>query len=295
MIDERIKNWFFAFRPKTLTAAIVPIVSATALAQHHFQQWKISIFVFSLLSALFIQIGTNLVNDAIDFKKGTDREDRIGPRRVTQSGIFTFRNVFWTGAFFFFLAILCGIPLVIIGGWPILLIGVISIFLGYFYTIGPYSLSYQGWGDLFVIFFFGLIAVIGVYYLHTETFSNAAVIMGLQIGFLATVLIAVNNLRDIEQDRRSGKKTIPVRFGIQWARSEIVFLCLMPFVFGLYWLFNGFLWAFLFPLLCFPIAIRLIRRILKTSPGPIYNQFLAESALFHLIFGLTLTIGILLQ
>jgi 1,4-dihydroxy-2-naphthoate polyprenyltransferase len=291
---QRVRYWVMAFRPKTLTAAIVPIFSATALvfALKFPIDWTVSFL--ALLASICIQIGTNLVNDAVDFKKGADTEKRLGPQRVTQSGLFSGRTVMMVAGFFFFLAVLCGAPLVLRGGWPILLIGIFSVLFGYGYTAGPFPLAYRGLGDFFVVMFFGLIAVTGLFYLHTFQWRSEPFILGLQVGFHCAVLIAVNNLRDIEGDRLVNKKTLPVRFGKSFARYEIAVLCFLPFVLQLYWWQLGFLWAAIAALASIPLAIIIVRSIFLTEPSPIYNQFLGKAAGLHLLFAGLLSLGFLL-
>ncbi len=288
------KAWILAARPKTLTAAVVPILVAGSLAQSESQHqiWWVS--VLTLFASVFIQIGTNLVNDAVDFKKGADTETRIGPQRVTQAGIFKGHQVMGVGSAFFGLAVICGIPLVWLGGVPILVIGLISVLMGYGYTAGPFPLAYRGLGDLFVILFFGLIAVGGVYFLHTGSLKTSALIAGLQIGFLCTVLIAINNLRDSNNDVLVDKKTLPVRFGIRFARTEIAALIWTPFFLGLYWASQGKIWAFFLPVLLIPVAFRLTRMVFETEPSPVYNRFLGIGAGLHLLFGILLSIGFIL-
>ncbi len=290
----KVKSILLAFRPKTLTAALVPCVAATALA-HRAGQMQISIFIYALLASFCIQIGTNLVNDAVDFKKGADTEKRIGPLRVTQAGLFSEKQVMGLAGFFFLAAVFCGIPLVIQGGWPIVLIGLFSVLMGYSYTAGPFPLAYLGLGEIFVILFFGIIAVSGLFYLQTLQWSWAAVILGLQIGIHATVLLAVNNLRDIHGDVLVHKKTLPVRFGLLFGRWEIAVLILLPFVLGFYWLFEGSPGMALLPFLALPLALKIIINIFKTEPSAQYNKFLAMSAGLHLLFGVLLSVGILLK
>lgn len=289
-----LKSWILAARPKTLTAAIAPIIVATCLAQVETQKilWWVS--VLTLLASIFIQIGTNLVNDAVDFKKGADTEKRIGPQRVTQAGIFQANHVMWMGTCFFALAILCGIPLVMRGGNPILLVGVISVLMGYAYTAGPFPLAYRGLGDIFVILFFGLIAVGGVYFLHSGEMSTGALVAGLQVGLHCTVLIAINNLRDTEGDRLVNKKTLPVRFGKTFARWEIAFLCFLPYLLGLYWISDSHWVAFALPLVTLPLAAKISKLVFKTEPSPAYNQFLGKAAGLHLLFGVLLSVGLFL-
>lgn len=290
----KIKQWIMAARPKTLTAAIVPIISATALAWVDTGYFSGKVVGLTLLAAVLIQIGTNLVNDAVDFKKGADTDQRLGPQRVTQSGIFTAKQVMLMGSFVFFLAVLVGIPLVLQGGWPIVVIGLISVIMGYAYTAGPVPLAYLGLGDLFVILFFGLIAVGGVYYLHTGTLSLGVLAMGLQVGLLSTVLIAINNLRDHLGDTKVNKKTLAVRFGVNFVRKEIAVLALTPFAIGVYWFINGKLWAAFIPVLVLPLAVWLIRMIFVTEPSPAYNKFLAKAAALQLLFGSCLALGLIL-
>ena len=287
-----LKSWAMALRPKTLTAALVPIIVATALvkAQGETILWWVSIC--ALLSAFFIQIATNLFNDAIDFKKGADTETRIGPQRVTQSGVMTSRQVMIGGGLCLFVAFLFGVPLVIQGGWPIVVIGLVSLFLGYAYTGGPFPLAYKGLGDLFVILFFGLIAVGGTYYLHTGHWSFPSLIAGLQVGCLATVLIAVNNLRDAPQDALVHKKTLAVRFGIEFARFEILVLVILTFVLGVYWASQDVKSAALLPILSFPIARRLVMGVFKNEPSPLFNTYLAMAAALHMFFGVLLAVGL---
>jgi 1,4-dihydroxy-2-naphthoate octaprenyltransferase len=288
-----MKQWLLAFRPKTLTAALVPIFVGTAIAYSegfHTQLW---ITLCTLFSALLIQIATNLLNDSIDFKKGADTEERIGPQRVTQSGLISSTAVMWGGIICLVIALLLGIPLVIHGGWPIVVIGICSLFLAYGYTGGPFPLAYMGLGDLFVILFFGLIAVGGMNYLYAQVLRDAAIIGGLQIGFLATVLIAINNLRDREQDMKVGKKTLAVRFGISFVRLEIATLIGASFALNVYWLEWG-LAAYL-PCLLLPLALKIIWDVFSTEPSEAYNKFLAQAALLHLGFGLLLSVGLYLR
>lgn len=281
-----------AFRPKTLTAALVPCVAATALAAG--LGLGVSSFVFwcALLAAFFIQIGTNLVNDSVDFVKGADTEERIGPRRITAAGVLSPKQVMALATLCFGISVLLGIPLVMQGGWVIVIIGLLSVAMGYSYTAGPFPLAYLGLGDLFVILFFGLVAVGGMFFLHTGEFGFEALWLGLQIGFHATVLIAVNNLRDREGDARVGKKTLAVRAGETFSRWEITFLLLAPFLMNLYWFERGFALALWLPLLALPLALLLTVKVHRTPPSPVYNRFLGISAGVHLIFGLLLSLAL---
>ncbi len=289
-----IKYWLLAFRPKTLTAAIIPILAATALAHVHFKiNWLI--VACALLSAIAIQIATNLINDYIDFDKGADTHERLGPQRVTQSGVFSRQQVKMAALAMILIAVAFGAPLVYLGGWVIALIGVISLLMAYAYTGGPLPLAYVGLGDAFVILFFGVISTCGVYFLHTRSVSLDSVILGLQVGFFAAVLIAINNLRDVEQDKTVNKKTLAVRFGPGFVRAEIFFLVTGAFALQAYWAIRfGWLVALL-PLILLPLAFRVVRRVAQTEPSRVYNQFLAQSAALHAGFGLILSLSLLLE
>lgn len=284
--------WILALRPKTLTAALVPILVATALvrATGHEVLWWVSIC--ALLASFFIQIATNFINDAIDFDKGADTETRTGPKRVTQSGLIPRRQVMAGAAVCLAIAFALGVPLVLQGGWPIAAIGLVSLALAYGYTGGPFPLAYLGLGDLFVILFFGLIAVMGTFFLHTGQWSELAAAAGLQVGFLATVLIAINNLRDAPEDAKVGKKTLAVRFGPGFSKIEITLLCYSPFLIGMIYEARGWTWAAYAPLICVPLVSRLVRGIWKAEPGAIMNRFLAMAAALHLLFGVALAVGL---
>lgn len=280
-----------AFRPKTLTAALVPCVAATAFVVARDLPMAPWIFWCALASAMFIQIGTNLVNDAADFQKGADTAERVGPRRITAAGVLAPRTVWILAGASFLAAIALGVPLVREGGWPIVILGLVSVAMGYAYTSGPVPLAYWGLGDLFVVLFFGLVAVGGLTFLHARELPLAALWLGLQIGFHATVLIAINNLRDRRGDALVGKRTLAVRFGPTFSRVEITALALLPFAMNVFWWLEGDRVAALLPLIALPFAVAVIRGVWTHEPGPVYNRFLGLSAALHLVFGLTLSLG----
>lgn len=278
--------WFLATRPKTLTAAFVPVLAASVLGRG---RWDIALF--ALLMAFAIQIGTNLINDALDFKKGADTKQRLGPLRATQSGLLSMQEVFTGAVIAFALAAVFGIPLILYGGWPIALLVFISIACGYLYTGGPMPLAYAGLGDLFVFIFFGLVSTMAVYYLQTGFLDIKAFLAGAQIGLLATSLIAINNLRDNKGDAKAKKCTLAVRFGEQFARIEITFLILFPFLLNAFWMQLDYQLAALLPLLTLPVASRLVRNIWVSEPSSSFNHFLGQAAFLHLTFGIFLTLG----
>lgn len=288
---DRFKSVLLAFRPKTLTAALVPCVAGTALVKAIGLSWDGWVLFYALMASFLIQIGTNLVNDAVDFKKGADTEKRIGPQRITQAGILTAGQVMALGSLCFLLAVLCGVPLVLKGGSVIVAIGLASVLMGYAYTAGPFPLAYLGLGDLFVILFFGLLAVMGIVYLNTGVWMIEAFILGLQIGFHATVLIAINNLRDRNGDVLVNKKTLAVRFGVKVSRWEIAALCFLPFLLNVYWWAEGYRITAMLSMLALPLAVKVTKNVFSTEPSSAYNQFLGQAAGLHLVFGLLLALG----
>lgn len=230
--------WLLAARPKTLPAAAAPVIVGTAVA--------ISEGVFSfgpalaaLLGALLIQIGTNLANDVFDFKKGADTGERLGPMRVTQAGLLSPEQVMQGMWATFGLAVVVGLYLVYVGGWPIVLVGLLSIAAGIAYTGGPFPLGYNGLGDIFVFIFFGLVAVCGTYYVQAQAISRVAYFAAIPIGLLATAILVVNNLRDIETDKKVGKKTLAVRLGREGAQMEYVLLIGVAYIIPLFMWVSG--------------------------------------------------------
>ncbi len=292
LVLDRLRPWILAIRPKTLTAALVPIAVGTALSYSNTGRVHLGLSFFALMSSIFIQIGTNLINDALDFKKGADTSERLGPQRVTQMGFLSISQVWWGGMSCFLLAAMAALPLLWEGGTPILVIGLISLVSAYAYTGGPYPLAYLGLGDLFVLIFFGWVSVLGMVYLHTGKVHFHTWIAGSQIGLLATVLIAINNLRDHLTDRLAQKKTLAVRCGLSFVRAEIMALCLLPFSGGIYWYQQGFKLAAILPFLSLPLALSLIQKVQTTEPSQQYNQFLAQGAALHFIFGVLLSFGL---
>jgi len=273
MLFTGLTPWLLAARPKTLAAAVVPVLVAFALAR--FAHWPS--FVFALLGALFIQIGTNFVNDALDFRKGADTHERLGPLRVTQAGLLSADAVMRGAVVCFALAAVCGVPLIVRGGWPIVIIGLTSIAAAYAYTGGPFPLAYHGLGELFVMIFFGIVAVGGTYWLQRLRFDRDALLAGVACGALAIVLLAINNLRDLANDRASNKRTLAARFGSRFARTEIVVAALLPFALlppG----FRGVLFVIPLALLVIVCALR--------SEGRALNRCLAFAGMLEWAFGI---------
>lgn len=290
-----MNRWFLAMRPRTLTASVVPVAVGTAVAYALGSAARLSLYlsVLALVAALAIQIATNFFNDVIDFERGADSATRLGPTRVTQAGLIAPQLVVRGALVCLLVAMLCGFLLVQRGGWPIFWIGISSLICGYCYTGGPFPLAYRGLGELFVLIFFGIIAVGGVVLLQLERWPFEALLAGLQVGLLAVVLIAINNLRDAEGDGKAGKYTLAVILGPQLMRTVIALACLAPIFLGSVWIARGEWAAGILPVLLLPKAISLVRAICRTEPGTIFNSFLAQAALLHLLFGSLLVLGLL--
>ena len=285
--------WVMASRPRTLTAAVSPVLVGTALAIAE-RAFDPGAAIAALLAAIWIQIGTNMYNDVADYERGTDTQDRLGPMRVTQAGLLTPRQV-RTGALLSFgFAAVAGLYLVFIAGWPVLVIGVGSILAGLAYTAGPNPLAYNGFGDLFVLIFFGFVAVCGTVYVQAGYVPAAAWPAALGVGSTITALLVVNTVRDIETDRRSGRRTIPVVFGREAGVAEYGALLLASYVSVIILRLTGSEnWLVLLPLLTIPMGFRLFQ-VLRTEEGATLNKVLAGTARFVLIYGLLLSIGIIL-
>lgn len=284
--------WLLAARPKTLSAAVAPVLIGTALAYGGLIPISWIAFTCALLGAVFIQIGTNFVNDALDFKHGADTSERLGPIRATQSGLLTPSAVMNAAYACFAAAAVCGVPLIVRCGWPIIVIGVASIIAAYAYTGGPYPLAYHGLGEVFVMIFFGLVATEGSYYVQMLRFSSNALLAGFACGALAVVLLAINNLRDIPSDRASGKLTLAARFGERFAIGEIEWMALGAYlaITVLAYLRD---WHLLTTLVSMPLAIVVVQRV-KHSTGAELNRCLAMAGALQWAFAILFVAGCLI-
>lgn len=273
-----------AARPKTLGAAVAPVLAGTALGKHLGGEWHPWLALCTLLACMALQVATNWFNDALDAMKGADTEHRLGPRRITASGVVGAPVVMRAGVLMLAVAVLLSLPLWWVRGWPIVWIGIPSLYFCFGYTGGPMPLAYRGLGELFVILFFGLIAVTGSAFVQSGEWHVEAVVSGLQIGCLSTVLIAINNLRDRVEDSGTGKRTLAVRFGERFARVEIIALVLLPHVLGGYWLSRGMELLFWWPLVSLLLGAVVVLRVLKGAAGVELNRLLGMSGGMLVVF-----------
>lgn len=281
-----------AIRPATLWAAVVPVWVGVALALERDIRAPAAAFA-ALLGAVAIQIGTNLFNDYADFKSGADTEERIGPKRATQQGWLSEKVVLASSGAAFAVALVAGVYLALVAGWAIFAVGVVSICCGIAYTGGPYPLAYYGLGDIFVFVFFGVVAVVGTFYVQTQALSAEALVAGSALGLLCTGILVVNNLRDRHTDRKAGKNTLAVRFGARFSRWQYAAVMGTPFalVSGVALLQQR--WGWLLPLLLLPAVAYEVRAIFRTD-GQALNPHLGKTAQLELLFGGLLGIGVLL-
>ena len=285
--------WIIAFRIKTLPAAISPVLVGTALAYKISNDFNLVIFLSILSASIFIQIGTNLSNDLSDFLNGADTGDRLGPIRVAQSGLLTIDKLKLGIIISFSLAILFGFYLVSVGGNIIMLIGLLSIISGILYTAGPYPLGYNGLGDIFVFIFFGVVAVMGTYYLNTLTINIESLVCGIIIGALSTAILIVNNIRDVKTDAASGKNTLAVKLGLTFSKIEFLIMVLLPYILSLYLYFLINDLGIFLSFFTLPISFNLIYQIFNKT-GDKLNEVLVKTARLLFIYSLLLTIGLFL-
>lgn len=289
-----LRAWALAARPKTLVAAVAPVLVGTGLAAHDGRLAALPALA-ALLGAVLIQIGTNLANDYYDFVRGGDTEDRVGPLRVTQAGLLSPRTVRRGMVVVLAGAMLVGVYLVYVGGWPILWIGLLSVACAVLYTGGPFPLAYHGLGDLFVFVFFGLVAVGGTYWVQAGALPGDVLLAGSAVGALDTAILVVNNLRDISTDAAAGKRTLAVRIGATWTKVEYGFLLLAAAVappVGVVW----FDWpvASLAALLAVAFAPAPLRAVTTHSDARELAPALGATARVVTVYGALLALGLAL-
>jgi len=304
----RRRAWTMAARPQTLPAAVAPVLVGTGLAlhEHVFSLWPA---LFALVGAALIQIGTNFANDYYDAVRGADTDERDGFTRVTQAGLIRPSRVKHAAFATFGLAILIGVYLVYVGGLPILVVGLASVFCGWAYTGGPYPLGYHGLGELFVFVFFGIVAVAGTFYVQAAdtlaeplaigipagTLTVESIVAGVPIASLATAILVVNNLRDIEPDAAVGKRTLAVRFGERFSRYEFAALIVLAYLVPLWFLARPtFAWPVLAPWLTIPHAYLLVGFVWRKR-GPALNTALKRTGLLLALYAVCFTGGVILS
>ena len=285
--------WLAAARPRTLPAAVAPVLVGTALAVEEgiFQPLA---FACALIGSVFIQIGTNLSNDYSDARRGADTEDRLGPVRVTAGGLLPPRRVLVGTYAAFAVAVLAGLYLVVVTGPELLVVGGLSILAGVLYTGGPRPYGYEGLGEVFVFLFFGLAAVTGSTFAQIEAFPSEAFVLAVPVGLLAAAILVVNNVRDIDTDRRVGKRTLAVRLGRSRTRTLFAAMVYGAFLTApLAILADDLeLWLFL-PWIVLPLAANLVRTVRNHADGPTLNGALARTGQLQLVFCVLLAAGIL--
>jgi 1,4-dihydroxy-2-naphthoate octaprenyltransferase len=290
-----LRLWIVAARPRTLPAAVAPVLVGTALAgsEDVFHPLR---FVAALVGSIFIQIGTNLSNDYSDARRGADTEDRLGPVRVTAGGLMPPRTVLVGTYVAFGLAVAAGLYLTAVAGWELLVVGIASILAGVLYTGGPRPYGYEGLGELFVFLFFGVVAVVGSYFVQVEDLRWEAFALAVPVGLLAAAILVVNNVRDIETDRRAGKRTLAVRLGRLAARRLYAAMLAVAFVAPVViWIAGGLSAWLLLSLAALPLAPPLVRTVGTRTDGPALNGALAGTGRLLGIFSVLLAAGVLLS
>lgn len=286
-----LKVWIEASRPKTLPAAVVPVMVGTALAAAQDSAHWIRA-VICLAFALLVQIGTNFANDYFDYVQGADTAERVGPRRAVAAGLIPPRVMLLATWVVLGVAFVVGLLLVRAGGWILLPIGVVSIVCAIAYTGGPYPLGYNGLGDVFVFVFFGLVAVGATFYVQTGQLSPDVLACAASVGLLAANILVANNYRDVETDARAGKRTLVVRFGRsfaigQYALSNVVALLCPPAL-----MLVGYRWPVLLPLVLAPLAVRLTRRLAASREPVEQIALLGATARMLAAYGVLLSLGV---
>lgn len=286
-----MKSFILASRPKTLPAAIVPVWVGCALAFHLTGSWNGWLAFYTVMGAVWIQIATNFFNDAIDSDKGADTEARLGPVRATASGRLSRRTVYASAVVCLLIAAAFGWPLYLARGWPMLAIGLPSFYLSYGYTGGPLPLAYKGLGELFVILFFGVVAVTGTVFVQTGIWFTEALVTGLAIGCLSAVLISINNLRDAEEDRSNGKNTLAVKWGRTASINLVRGMTMTAYICAIALFESGANLLYFLP--AFFLGLFIIRSICQHAPGQVYNRFLAFSALQLILYAVAFMMNVL--
>jgi len=289
-----MRIWLMAARLRTLPAAIAPVLVGTALAYTLEDVFRPGAFVAAMLGSILIQVGTNLSNDYSDARRGADTEDRLGPVRVTAGGLVPPKQVLMATYITFGLAALCGVYLVAVAGIELLFVGIASIAAGVLYTGGPRPYGYEGLGELFVFLFFGIVAVAGSTFAQTESWPWEAFVLAVPVGLLAAAILVVNNVRDMDTDKRAGKRTLAVRLGRERGRALYAAMIYGSYLVApLPWLLGPLSPWLLLAWLTLPLAAKLVRTVRGHADGPTLNEALAQTGMLQLAFCLLLSAGVL--
>ncbi|MDX6683319.1 MAG: 1,4-dihydroxy-2-naphthoate polyprenyltransferase [Solirubrobacteraceae bacterium] len=289
-----MRIWLMAARLRTLPAAIAPVLVGTALAYTLADVFRPGAFVAAMLGSILIQVGTNLSNDYSDARRGADAEDRLGPVRVTAGGLVPPKQVLIATYVTFGLAALCGVYLVAVAGIELLFVGIASIAAGVLYTGGPRPYGYEGLGEVFVFLFFGVAAVAGSTFAQTKSWPVEAFVLAVPVGLLAAAILVVNNVRDMDSDRRAGKKTLAVRLGRDGGRTLYGAMIYGSYLVApLPWLLGPLSPWLMASWLTLPLAVKLVRTVRAHTDGPTLNEALAQTGMLQLVFCLLLSAGIL--
>jgi 1,4-dihydroxy-2-naphthoate octaprenyltransferase len=284
---QSLEAWLHASRPKTWPVAILPPAIGFLMGSHfiHEIHWGLALSFFA--ASIFLIIGMNLINDVFDFRRGADTISRIGHLKVAAHGLLSDKQLLKGGLICLAAVLVFSIPLIWSGGAAYALLVLVAVVCGYFYT----PISYVGLSEFLIMAFYGFAATLSAYYLENRILTPESWVAGFQIGCFAVLMNALNNLRDIQDDKKGGKKTLAVRFGITFARCEIALLLFLPYLVSIYWYVHGQFFPFFLPMTTLLMAVNLARNIFRYDPSRIYNRFYGEAALLVLLFGTLFILG----
>jgi 1,4-dihydroxy-2-naphthoate octaprenyltransferase len=289
-----VSDWIAATRPKTFPASVIPVVLGVAAAYHQKGEINILLAVLTIICSMGIQILTGFINEIYDFKKGADTAERVGPKRAVAAGIITVKQMTIASYILGIATFLLGMIIVYQTDYIILVIGLVSLFLAYGYTAGPAPLAYLGIADIFVLVFFGLVAVNGTYYVQTGSFSNEVFWMSVPLGLFATNILCVNNIRDHDVDKKAKKLTLPVRIGIKNALVLYVVVTALAYFIGIYMAFTMRDIYFALPVITLPLGVKVCFNIYRKK-GEELNKVLVETVALMLFYGILLSLVLVIK
>lgn len=293
MTNTKIKYWLMAIRPRTILASIGPVILGLSLAYSEFELFRPIIALLTLTCAVLLQFATNIANDYLDFKKGIDTHERIGPKRVTSEGLLSENEMRSALMLLLGLAFILGLYLMYVGGFYIILIGLLSLYFSYGYTGGPFPLSYHGLGEASALLFFGIFAVTGTSYLQSGLVSHLSLILGTSVGFISAAILAINNLRDLYTDKKNGKRTLAVRIGENNQRKLIVLLVTLPLIINFFLAIVFTNYFLFFTIIAIAPFVSVYRKILNEKISPIFNQYLGKTAVYLFLFSILTSLALI--